>query len=541
MSKRKNGFSIAEVMVATGIFAVAALGIMKFTGNSMKSSKTIESNLEVTATLNQIRGILANHRYCLETLGEKDPSKKPSVDHIIRAGLKKFIVANNDKLGQGSVKIESMNLTNDSITDSKETYLNIRFNKGNNTYTQTIDKRIKILVEPDNQSKITSCRAEASGDDNIWERSAADPRDIHYSSGNVGFGMGDPMRPIHVGYGTLVSGTAEDAPYFGKNIGVILENPTGGNVGLGLLTQNANADMGIQFSHKGITGGWGAVITYGQTHKAFRLMAREDGQAVEGTTAFYYSADGRVQLNSPPGEHWEGRTYSDGKSYSLDINAQRKNSGSGIRILGEQSTAGNAKAALVFEDRTTPIKWSLEANGKSGFGGEGVFHFRNASTGKSSITLTPSEYVGINNSSPTAPLDVRGKALFQDEVEIKRKSTFSESQFNGNITVLGTITASSDQRVKRHLMKLSSISSKLNKWQVYRYKWKESFSKDQSLQIGLMAQEVEKQFPELVKEVNGIKTINYQGLSAILIKAHQEQEERIDKLEKMLNQLVKQD
>jgi hypothetical protein len=52
--------------------------------------------------------------------------------------------------------------------------------------------------------------------------------------------------------------------------------------------------------------------------------------------------------------------------------------------------------------------------------------------------------------------------------------------------------------------------------------------------IGLLAQDIEKVFPELVSESNGIKSVNYQGLVPILINALKEQEERIKRLEKLL-------
>ena len=52
--------------------------------------------------------------------------------------------------------------------------------------------------------------------------------------------------------------------------------------------------------------------------------------------------------------------------------------------------------------------------------------------------------------------------------------------------------------------------------------------------IGLLAQDIEKVFPELVSENNGIKSVNYQGLVPILINALKEQEERIKRLEKLL-------
>ena len=72
--------------------------------------------------------------------------------------------------------------------------------------------------------------------------------------------------------------------------------------------------------------------------------------------------------------------------------------------------------------------------------------------------------------------------------------------------------------------------------------------------IGLLAQDIEKVFPELVSESNGIKSVNYQGLVPVLINALKEQdvklkeqqmeieslrdqEKRIDRLEKLITQL----
>ena len=45
--------------------------------------------------------------------------------------------------------------------------------------------------------------------------------------------------------------------------------------------------------------------------------------------------------------------------------------------------------------------------------------------------------------------------------------------------------------------------------------------------IGLLAQDIEKVFPDLVSESNGIKSVNYQGLVPVLINALKEQDNRI--------------
>ena len=47
--------------------------------------------------------------------------------------------------------------------------------------------------------------------------------------------------------------------------------------------------------------------------------------------------------------------------------------------------------------------------------------------------------------------------------------------------------------------------------------------------IGLLAQDIEKVFPELVTETNDIKSVNYQGLVPVLINAMKEQDDKITK------------
>lgn len=53
----------------------------------------------------------------------------------------------------------------------------------------------------------------------------------------------------------------------------------------------------------------------------------------------------------------------------------------------------------------------------------------------------------------------------------------------------------------------------------------------QEKQIGLIAQEVEKEFPELVSTDNeGMKSVNYASMVAPLIEAVKEQQEQIENL-----------
>jgi hypothetical protein len=68
--------------------------------------------------------------------------------------------------------------------------------------------------------------------------------------------------------------------------------------------------------------------------------------------------------------------------------------------------------------------------------------------------------------------------------------------------------------------------------------------KDNKQGIGVLAQDIEKVFPELVSETNGIKSVNYLGLVPVLINAlkeqdskMKEQEQRLERLEQIVAQL----
>jgi hypothetical protein len=54
--------------------------------------------------------------------------------------------------------------------------------------------------------------------------------------------------------------------------------------------------------------------------------------------------------------------------------------------------------------------------------------------------------------------------------------------------------------------------------------------------IGVLAQDIEKVFPELVSESNGVKSVNYQGLVPVLINALKEQDSKMKGQENKINE-----
>ena len=113
--------------------------------------------------------------------------------------------------------------------------------------------------------------------------------------------------------------------------------------------------------------------------------------------------------------------------------------------------------------------------------------------------------------------------------------------FDGTTTIAGDLSINSDARLKANIISLGATLSKLLQIDGKTYTMKKDANHKKK--IGLLAQDIEKVFPELVTETNDIKSVNYQGLVPVLINALKEQDKIIKSQEARLtnieNQLVK--
>ena len=114
--------------------------------------------------------------------------------------------------------------------------------------------------------------------------------------------------------------------------------------------------------------------------------------------------------------------------------------------------------------------------------------------------------VGIGTSTATAKLDVIGSIRCV------------------------SLTQTSDSRLKKGIVPLRNSLQKIMQLNGYDYYWKNE-NDDSSLQTGVLAQEVQKIFPHLVKENNeGILSVNYSGLIPVLIESIKDQQKLIDEI-----------
>jgi len=103
---------------------------------------------------------------------------------------------------------------------------------------------------------------------------------------------------------------------------------------------------------------------------------------------------------------------------------------------------------------------------------------------------------------------------------------------SGNMTIAGTLTQNSDVRLKENIKPIESALDKVKQMQGVEFNKINSSTKE----IGVVAQEIEKIIPELVLEdKEGIKSVAYGNITAVLIEAIKEQQKQIEELKQQLN------
>ncbi len=106
---------------------------------------------------------------------------------------------------------------------------------------------------------------------------------------------------------------------------------------------------------------------------------------------------------------------------------------------------------------------------------------------------------------------------------------------NAKVTVYGVVNTLSDLREKTNISPIENALEKLNGINGYNYTWKDSDEK----QIGLIAQEVEKVFPEAVSQnTAGTKFLNYDGMIPVLTEAVKQQQKLIEAQSKQIEILM---
>ena len=111
---------------------------------------------------------------------------------------------------------------------------------------------------------------------------------------------------------------------------------------------------------------------------------------------------------------------------------------------------------------------------------------------------------------------------------------------NGNLEIAGSLTENSDRRLKTAIEPLGPDAlQKLSTIDPVRFEFKNEKIHPAGPQIGLIAQDVQEQFPELVEEgAEGYLSVSYTKFSAVLLKGLQEQHTKLEKKDQQIANLT---
>ena len=232
---------------------------------------------------------------------------------------------------------------------------------------------------------------------------------------------------------------------------------------------------------------------------------------------------------------------------------------------GYQNVAGDVNAEVGTAGSATAMGTGTIASGRSSFSANNNTTASNHASAALGLSTTADNFgmlaIGVNNTSgtgdPTIDPDNYGGYYYADgqytgtpvgvafvigNGDINSTTGLAGSNssnafvvnYDGSATLSGDLTINSDARLKSNIISLGSTLSKLLMidGKSYSMKTNESESK-----IGLLAQDVQKAFPELVKTTNDSNqtlSVNYQGLIPVLINAIKEQQKQIKELKNKL-------
>jgi len=115
--------------------------------------------------------------------------------------------------------------------------------------------------------------------------------------------------------------------------------------------------------------------------------------------------------------------------------------------------------------------------------------------------------------------------------EIDGNDSNAKVTFGGDVYTYGSFFNSSDLRLKTDIEPIENALDKVCRLRGVSYRLKENYNPESMKSLGMIAQELEQEFPELVSENRGYKNIHYYNFTAALLDSAKELKSRNDALE----------
>jgi hypothetical protein len=354
---------------------------------------------------------------------------------------------------------------------------------------------------------------------------------IHYSSGNVGIGNSIPNAPLQFANDT-------------RNRKVVLYE--GGNndhqfYGLGVQ----NSTFRYQVPNTIDDHVFYAGVNSSTSNELFRI--RGNGNVGIGTSSpttaklVIGGANGQEGIDLSSSDQYANMRVIRNSNFSVDKDM----------YIGFQSGANSSLHLFSNNNETMTVK-----NGNVGIGNTAPvipLQFANTFGTKISLYQGTNGHVGIGvyGSELRLQNDVPSGKVSLGVIETNGAYTeLAKAERNGAIafSILGSLwvngtTYTSDIRYKKNFQKIQNPLENLLKMNGLNYYWRINEFKSKGFsdekQFGLIAQEVEKIYPELVSiDSDGYKSVNYNALIPVMIEAIKELKSENESLKSELNNRI---
>jgi prepilin-type N-terminal cleavage/methylation domain-containing protein len=494
---RQAGFSLIEVMIVVTVVAVAALGLSSLVNNMVVTAATQKFIDSTNAFNDELHSILSDPNACLQTfsnpavtlVGAATPGSGMAV-HVTKirdnAGntLYSTTAPNNvygdNVIGKGSGQIVDLFL--DAYSDDPLTLnygilrLDVAYShvvNGQTSGGQNIYKTIFLQTQRSAAFQLISCVA--LGDMQNRVQNAALNSNNSITNSDWGTPVNSPNTYIHTApgvasTGSLGIGTAPTVP-----LDVVDFVP---NLGGGLLPATVFA--------------WGLPEPYNivNPHNTVGVLRSDGGGSIELGANSANGVNAFVGPLGQPGAPYIDFHYGSGNAEIFNMRFQNTQDNQ-LQVLYQGMGAISNNLAEFDSTPTNPYYLGVGGPAYNG------------------------NYVVNVNGTLNA-----GTALYVAGVQICSVAG-------------GGCVGPSDIRLKKDIEPLSNSLDQVLKLRGVTYKWKHRVTADKAPQIGFIAQEVEKVYPQVVDtdKLSGLKSIAYEKLIAPVIEAIKAVNSKVTNLE----------
>jgi hypothetical protein len=267
-----------------------------------------------------------------------------------------------------------------------------------------------------------------------------------------------------------------------------------------------------------------AAGTYALSLSEYQKLTIVFGTSVTGVAAL----SGNLVYTVPAGVGGQWFMYNNTSgSYTVTI-AQA--SGGGLTVLLPQGAR-----TLVYSDGTN--FWTLSPTNVAppGASGQVVYNLSGALAGSANMTfdgttLTASALASTGNITSGGTINgntVSGGTVSASSTMTTPSLTVSGAIAADTVTATGAVTAYSDRSLKKDISTIRDALDKVKAMRGVNF----TMINSGEVNIGVIAQEVQEVIPEVIRNNNGMLSVAYGNLTAVLIEAVKELSARLDAIE----------